>query len=122
MVAGARGRSRLASVLLGSVSSGLVHHARAPVLVVPGTARVHAPGPIVYCDDGSADARRGIEAGHRLLHGPGLVLTVWRSWVMSVPYMAVGAGMAVGMAEDLDETAEEHALAVSDGGAEADPG
>ncbi len=53
VVAGARGRSRLASVLLGGVSSGLVHHAPAPVLIVPGTARVHAPGPIVYCDDGS---------------------------------------------------------------------
>lgn len=118
VVAGARGRSRLASVLLGSVSSGLVHHPPAPVFVVPGTARAHAPGPIVYCDDGSDNARRGIEVGHKLLRGPGLVLTVWRSWVVSVPYMAVGAGMAVGMAEDLDKTAEEQALAVSDDGAE----
>jgi nucleotide-binding universal stress UspA family protein len=35
IVTGRRGRSRLAATLLGSVSSGVLSHARRPVLIVP---------------------------------------------------------------------------------------
>ena len=35
IVVGSRGRTQLASVILGSVASGLVHHAQIPVVVVP---------------------------------------------------------------------------------------
>jgi nucleotide-binding universal stress UspA family protein len=118
VVVGARGRSRVAAVMLGGVSSGLVHHAPVPVLVVPGTARAHSPGPVAFCDDGSEDARRAITRGRRLLNGPGLALSLWRSWVTSVPYMAVGAGMVTGMAEELDQTAGEQAARVAAAGAE----
>ncbi|MGZ8562240.1 MAG: universal stress protein [Candidatus Limnocylindria bacterium] len=118
VVVGARGRSRVATMLLGSVSSGLVHHAAVPLLVVPATANAHSPGPVVFCDDGSDNARRAITIGRELLPGPGLVLSVWRSWMVNVPYMAVGGGAVVGMAEDLDKNAEEQAGSVADGGAE----
>ena len=39
IVAGHRGLSRFKSAVLGSVSNGLVNHARVPVLVVPRTRR-----------------------------------------------------------------------------------
>lgn len=119
VVVGARGRSRVAPVMLGGVSGGLVHHAPAPVLVVPATAHAHLPGPVVFCDDGSENARYATAAGRALLNGPGLVLTVWHSWVVNTAYMAVGAGIAVGRAEDLDRTAEAQAIEVAEGGAEA---
>ena len=35
VIAGARGRSAMASTMLGSVTSGLVHNADLPVLVIP---------------------------------------------------------------------------------------
>ena len=36
IVAGSRGRSRMAAALLGSTAQGLLHHAHRPVLVVAG--------------------------------------------------------------------------------------
>jgi nucleotide-binding universal stress UspA family protein len=36
IVAGSRGRSRLAAAVLGSVSTGLLHHTKRPVLIVRG--------------------------------------------------------------------------------------
>jgi nucleotide-binding universal stress UspA family protein len=36
IVAGSRGRSRLASAVLGSVSTGLLHHTSRPVMIVRG--------------------------------------------------------------------------------------
>jgi nucleotide-binding universal stress UspA family protein len=35
-VAGSRGRSSVAAAVLGSVSTGILHHTRRPVLVVRG--------------------------------------------------------------------------------------
>jgi nucleotide-binding universal stress UspA family protein len=43
IVMGARGLGRMESVLLGSVSSAVVHHAKRPVFVVPHHAEGRAP-------------------------------------------------------------------------------
>ena len=119
IVVGARGRSRVARTLLGSTSSGLIHHAKAPVLLVPATATEQSSGPVMFCDDGSDNARQAISRGRRLLHGPGVVVSLWHSWVVNVPYMVVGAGAAVGIAQEIDEAAEVQAQKTAAEGAEA---
>lgn len=53
IVVGHRGHGRWEELLLGSVSSEVVDHARCPVLV----ARDERLGPILFADDGSPSAR-----------------------------------------------------------------
>jgi nucleotide-binding universal stress UspA family protein len=60
IVVGARGQSGLSRFVLGSVSSGLVHHATRPVLVVPDRHPARPPH-----SDGTADhaVARTVEGG-----------------------------------------------------------
>jgi nucleotide-binding universal stress UspA family protein len=46
IVLGARGRSTLKTLVLGSVSHGVSVHAHRPVLVVPPAAHAHAPAEV----------------------------------------------------------------------------
>jgi nucleotide-binding universal stress UspA family protein len=55
LVMGSRGLGPVGRLLLGSVSEGVVHHARCPVLVVRGE---WPPKRVVVGDDGSEGARR----------------------------------------------------------------
>ena len=55
VLVGARGLGPVGRILLGSVSEGVVHHARCPVLVTRGGA--WPPEHLVIADDGSEAAR-----------------------------------------------------------------
>jgi nucleotide-binding universal stress UspA family protein len=56
IVVGSRGRGAVASTVLGSVSSGLVHNADLPILVVPDPADIPRRAPAVEPDDPGAPA------------------------------------------------------------------
>jgi nucleotide-binding universal stress UspA family protein len=61
VVVGRRGLGSVKRLLMGSVSEGVVHHARCPVLVVCGDGEVWPPARVVIADDSSEDARRAGE-------------------------------------------------------------
>jgi len=61
IVVGRRGLGGVKRLLMGSVSEGVVHRARCPVLVVCGDGNIWPPERVVIADDGSEDARRAGE-------------------------------------------------------------
>ncbi len=61
VVVGRRGLGSVKRLLMGSVSEGVIHHARCPVLVVCGDGDVWPPARVVIADDCSEDARRAGE-------------------------------------------------------------
>ena len=76
LVMGSRGLGPVGRLVVGSVSEGVVHHARCPVLVVRGGDEAWPPKRVVAGDDGSEGARRGAElaAGVAALFGAEEVL------------------------------------------------
>ena len=118
MVTGARGRSGLASVLLGSVSSGLVHHSPVPLLVVPAPGDAEAAGPALLCYDGSESSRRAITVSYGLLAPrEALVLHLWEAWSQRAPGLAGLSGSVRGMVRELDEIADTQSGELVDAGA-----
>jgi nucleotide-binding universal stress UspA family protein len=61
ILVGSRGLGPVRSLLLGSVSEGVVHHATCPVLVARGGQDAWPPERIIVGDDGSDDARKAAE-------------------------------------------------------------
>jgi nucleotide-binding universal stress UspA family protein len=109
VVVGARGQSAISSVLLGSVSNGLVHHPPAPILVVPGVAEKPGTGPLLFCEDGSDEARHALAVGLKLLDGASAVVaSVYRKWSDRVSgRVPMVSSTAIGMARELDVAAKE---------------
>jgi nucleotide-binding universal stress UspA family protein len=66
IVLGSRGLGPIRRLLLGSVSEGVVHHARCPVLVVRGGPDAWPPERVVIADDGSEPAAEAAALGHAL--------------------------------------------------------
>ena len=61
LVLGSQGLGEVKHVLMGSVSEGIVHHARRPVLVMRGGENAWPPARIVIGDDSSEDAKKAGE-------------------------------------------------------------
>ena len=120
IVAGAHGMSGIGRAVLGSVSTGLVHHSHVPVLVVPATSREESTdGPLLLCYDGSDAAKRAIEvAGELFDPQPADVLHFWQSWVAEAPALASLSRTVEGMAVELDEIADEQSSHVAEDGVE----
>jgi nucleotide-binding universal stress UspA family protein len=76
VVIGSRGLGSVGSLLVGSVSEGVVHHALCPVLIVRGGQKAWLPQRIVIGDDSSDPATRAGELGAVLakLFGIGAIL------------------------------------------------
>lgn len=92
IVIGSRGFGCVKSALMGSVSSGLLHHADRPVLVVPPSADEVGTGPVLIAFDGSDAARAAVAAAAELFAGrEATVETVW------VPYAPVASAGTAGM-------------------------
>lgn len=79
IVCGSHGRGAAARSLLGSTSTGVLHHATRPVLVVPADPGA-SEGPALLAYDGSAGARAAIAVTGRLLPERQVVVVhVWNS-------------------------------------------
>jgi nucleotide-binding universal stress UspA family protein len=122
IVCGSRGLGALSRAALGSTSTGLLHHARRPVLVVPEEAGDLA-GPLLIGYDGSASARAAVADAGRLFGGrDAIVVTVWESAIRrSLSGRAIAAvpnEEIQAIARDVDEHFRDRAVAVAAPGAE----
>jgi nucleotide-binding universal stress UspA family protein len=121
IVCGSRGLGAFSRAAVGSTSSGLLHHAGRPVLVVPaGEGDLH--GPLVVGYDGSDHARAAIACAGRLFGGRvTLVVHVWESMVRhSLSGRAIAAfpnDEIRSVVGDVDEHFRERAAAVAAEGA-----
>jgi nucleotide-binding universal stress UspA family protein len=82
VVVGSRGRSAVRSTVVGSVTYGVLHATRCPVLVARDSStrkRSLHDGPLVLCYDGSDAARHAVQVAGRVLPPAGtIVVHCWQ--------------------------------------------
>jgi nucleotide-binding universal stress UspA family protein len=66
LIVGSRGLGGVRRIVLGSVSEGIVHHARRPVLVMRGGENAWPPSRVIVGDDSSDDAREAAQLATRI--------------------------------------------------------
>jgi len=120
VVAGSRGRGAFARALLGSTSTGLLHHATRPLLVVP-EGEGASEGPVLLAYDGSDGADAAVGVAGRLLAGHSIVvLHVWES---PIRHTLTGKALAAarvdeirGIVDDFDQVLADRAAATTEEG------
>jgi nucleotide-binding universal stress UspA family protein len=103
IVVGRRGHSRVGRVLLGSVSTGLIHHARCPVAVIPDEMPVASQPsqlPVVVGIDGSPASELATAIAFDEASWRGVRLIAVHAWsdahVSDIPSIEWSAQQAVG--------------------------
>jgi nucleotide-binding universal stress UspA family protein len=102
------------------VSSGVLDHARLPVLIVPPGTEESALGPVLIGYDGSEQATAAVETAGRLFKVRETVLqTVWTSYHAVAGVGTAGAPVAVITkgAEEIDRATRESAQRTAEQGA-----
>jgi nucleotide-binding universal stress UspA family protein len=66
LIVGSRGLGGVKRILLGSVSEGIIHHSRRPVLVMRGGENAWPPSRVIIGDDSSEDAREAAQLAARI--------------------------------------------------------
>jgi nucleotide-binding universal stress UspA family protein len=121
IVLGGEGIGPMKAALLGSVASGVIHHSKRPVLLVPPGQGIEVNDrPLLIAYDGSEHARRAIVAAGGLMPGrDAIVRTVWTSLegVAAVSQIGLPAGLGTGGVEALDAELQDRAQANADEGA-----
>lgn len=81
VVVGSRGLGAVKRLLLGSVSTGLLHHARCPVAVIAADVEHdRTDGPVVVGVDGSRASQRAVEIAFEEASMRGAELVALHSW------------------------------------------